>query len=467
MVFLRSKRSWLIILSLAFFSFIFLGSEYYFDAIMANVTDAAGIVNAQNIVLGASVIGFVLPNFNPVKLRKYCVIPIAAVYVVMMILMTNLSSYPGVLATGIIAFIMLGTYGTGVCYQTIAGIEDMSYLARTVGIAYALGVLFQYINNNLVKSEPVQLVVLVVTASILSGMAYWGENALAKRGEIQINADMSPERRKSVKASLVGLTVLVALMTVIFSTLDNAVTLVHTSGEFNIGQWPRLLLAISGLIAGILFDIKDRKLMVPMMYVVTILSTISIVIIKFGGTFIIGLIVFYVAAGFLVVFFMTGYMDMATYTTRPVLWAGLGRAVNNLCAFITTFMSVKLLENGNLMGILICAIVLFLAISVVTAEFLYGRYSYRDLSNFDRAINNKEKTHVKTFEDFSAEHKLTEREKEVLQALLASDEDVIQIAQSLAISRTALYRHISSMNEKTDSKSRVGLIQYYYNWMSQ
>lgn len=36
---------------------------------------------------------------------------------------------------------------------------------------------------------------------------------------------------------------LVALMTCVFSTLDNAVTLVHSSGETDIGQWPRALLA--------------------------------------------------------------------------------------------------------------------------------------------------------------------------------------------------------------------------------
>lgn len=37
-----------------------------------------------------------------------------------------------------------------------------------------------------------------------------------------------------------------------FSSLDNAVTLVHAGGSVDIGQWPRLLLAVSGLLAGML-----------------------------------------------------------------------------------------------------------------------------------------------------------------------------------------------------------------------
>ena len=42
------------------------------------------------------------------------------------------------------------------------------------------------------------------------------------------------------------LALLVVLMACVFSTLDNAMTLRHASGT-DIGQWPRLLLAFSGL----------------------------------------------------------------------------------------------------------------------------------------------------------------------------------------------------------------------------
>lgn len=55
-------------------------------------------------------------------------------------------------------------------------------------------------------------------------------------------------------------------------------------------------------------------------------------------------------------------------------------------------------------------------------------------------------------------------ECEVLETLLKSDKNVKEIAQELYISRAALYRHISNMNEKTDTKSREGLIKFYYQW---
>lgn len=61
------------------------------------------------------------------------------------------------------------------------------------------------------------------------------------------------------------------LLTCLFSTLDNAVTLVHPSGETDIVQWP--LLALSGLAAGFVFDWKSRQYMGPIMYCVMMLST--------------------------------------------------------------------------------------------------------------------------------------------------------------------------------------------------
>ena len=55
-------------------------------------------------------------------------------------------------------------------------------------------------------------------------------------------------------------------------------------------------------------------------------------------------------------------------------------------------------------------------------------------------------------------------EQEVLKMLLASDEEVQEIANRLYISRAMLYRYISSLNKKTDTNSRIGLIQFYYTW---
>ena len=65
---------------------------------------------------------------------------------------------------------------------------------------------------------------------------------------------------------------------------------------------------------------------------------------------------------------------------------------------------------------------------------------------------------------FADSFSLTEREREVLEVLLVSDENVQDIAEELMISRAALYRHLTSLNEKTGTKSRIGLVQFYYRY---
>ena len=62
------------ILMLGIFYFVFLGAEYYFDNMMAFVTDADGVVLAQNYILGSSVLGFLLyapmEKMLPVKIKR-------------------------------------------------------------------------------------------------------------------------------------------------------------------------------------------------------------------------------------------------------------------------------------------------------------------------------------------------------------------------------------------------------------
>ncbi len=68
------------------------------------------------------------------------------------------------------------------------------------------------------------------------------------------------------------------------------------------------------------------------------------------------------------------------------------------------------------------------------------------------------------FSAFADTYALTEREQEVLKMLLASDEEVQEIANRLYISRAMFYRLYFSTQQKTDTNSRIGLIQFYYTW---
>lgn len=465
---LLSKQKLVIVFSMALFNFIFLGTEYLYDNMMAYVTDAQGVVIAQSYILGASVIGFLL--FSVIcKLNKRnswnalgylgAIICVICVYVIQ-----QHASYPAILIAGLVDFCIMGIVGSAVCYLASLIIEDKKHLAKHVGVAYALGILIQFVNNNLVKNDFLQSTIIAILFAVLVGIILQMRTMKEQLSDAPVKKHNSKIKNPMVAAIVLVLCVL--LMTCIFSTLDNAVTLVHAVGEFNIGQWPRLLLAVSGLLAGFLYDMKERRYMNLIMYVVTLLSTSCVVLIQMGGSFVVGLLAFYLSAGFFVVFFMTSFMDLSYYTKIPSLWAGLGRAVNNLCAVLTGTISTMLLATGSGMVIMITALLLFAAISICVAVYAAQVVPADEKHESDAVtvIKMVEVDPVEKFEAFALAFSLTEREKEVLKVLLESEENVQEIAERLAISRAALYRHIASLQEKTNTKSRVGIMQCFYNW---
>ena len=155
-------------------------------------------------------------------------------------------------------------------------------------------------------------------------------------------------------------------------------------------------------------------------------------------------------------FFTVSFLDLAYYMKVPELWAGIGRAVNNICAVMTSALSVTLLSSKDSMAIIITALVLFVLISIAiyVCQSQFGTEETE--ADEQSVIGDTEK-----FSAFSERFSLTDREQEVLKVLLESDENVQEIAEQLLISRAALYRHIASLNEKTETKSRIGLLQFY------
>ncbi|MEE1027929.1 MAG: LuxR family transcriptional regulator [Agathobacter sp.] len=463
----KEKQNYMLIMALALFNFIFLGNEYLFDDMIAFFTNSSGVVMAQNEVLGASVLGFVLYSFIDKEIvdargRKITAIVISAISCLLVFLICMHRSFMLILLSGVGIFVLFGIMGSAICFNVSRMITDRGCLARLVGISYAFGVLLQFINNNLVKNALIQGIDIGVCIVVLTVIMLQFNYSEAKAEEN--NSDNTDNSNKPVIAA-VFLVICVALMTVIFSTLDVAVTLVHASGEFNIGQWPRLLLALSGLAAGFLFDIYGRKFMSAMMYVVTILATLCIVVIQFGGPFIIGLLIFYMPAGFFVVYFTTAFMDISFKVRNPKLWAGMGRATNNFCAFIVSAVSVALISNGSQFAVIITALILFALINISLMIYIqFDKMSDDKIGDDDKAesqvkiISEEEKLAL-----FAEKYELTAREVEVLKALIESDDNVQTIAQHLGFSRTVLYRHISSINKKTETSSRVGIIQFYHN----
>lgn len=285
-----------------------------------------------------------------------------------------------------------------------------------------------------------------------------------------------------------------------------------------------------------MFDLHSGRYRGLIMYAVTILSTTCVLIIESGGPFLPGLLIFYVSAGFFVVFFTNGFIQLSYRMQDGKLWAGMGRAANNLGAVITGVASVSLLTGDSHALTAVLALVLFVLISAsllwyynctqivigkmetgvtdgiaagATTGIVPGAATGQDLCPEATAAGNaveerpgeensrglrgtseagddtgsaglpdgesgamatgemesrKMSGRQSRMQKFAEYFHLTDREQEVLQILLLSDDGMQEIADSLFVSRAMLYRHVAALNEKTGTRSRIGLIQFYYNW---
>ena len=84
-----------------------------------------------------------------------------------------------------------------------------------------------------------------------------------------------------------------------------------------------------------------------------------------------GLIVFYLSAGFFAVFFTSGFMEISRHMRIPELWAGMGRAVNNIAAAVIANFVLTLLSSDSNLAVIILVLVGFVTVSGVAVIYTF------------------------------------------------------------------------------------------------
>ena len=522
---------------LAVFTFLFLSTEYFYVNQIAQNASSARTVNVQNYALGISAIGFclypLLFRFFRDRLHSAVFFTLTMLAIVCFVILGS-PVPPGLLtAVGMLLFLVLGILGSAVHYHFLCEISDKKYFARMVGISYGFAILLQFLNNSLISSALAEQLLLCAALLFIVFFLFRFQHRKASRSsQMPDTANSSPQvsdvtnpcphmsdtsacvssgstdpqhKLPAPSASgalpqLVLLIFLVIFMTCIFSTLDNTVTLGHADGTMDIGQWPRILLACSGLAAGFLFDLHNRRFMNLIMYCIMMLSTLSVAILQLGGSFLIGLIVFYLSSGFFVVFFTTSFLALSEDTRCPRLWAGMGRAVNNAGAALVSNLSLSLIASNSGITLIITALVLFATVSILIAAYsmlnapgvqtetggtmthkMQATCEANAIHNTKAALGNDSSAstvsdissdpdypqntpNADPFSTFSTAFSLTDREQSVFDQLVNTEKSIQEIADSLFISRRTCQRYITSIYEKVGAKSRMGLYQSYIEW---
>lgn len=453
------------IVLMGLFTFVFLSVEYMFVSRLSLLVSQQRATLSQNYVLGVSTAGFLLyplfKHFLNNRLYKLLMIITGLLSVFLTISTSYGKSFEYIFSGGIILFILLGLVGGNVYYVSACMIRNR-HLAKTAGISYFLGILLQFINHNAIHIRTIQLVILSVSMLMLFILLIENERILSRYSTDKYTAktiiESSAKGNKHNILLYISIIVLVILMACLFSTLDSAVTLVHSDGIADIGQGARILLAFSGLVAGFIFDISNRKYTGIIMYCIMILSTLCIVLLEFSKPFVAVLIVFYLSAGFFAVFFTSEFMELSQYVRIPELWAGMGRAVNNITAAVIASFVLQLLSSDNNLLKIVLILVLFVLVSIMSVIYTFEKYYFiqQFTQHTDEVTNEQDQLHKLT-----TQYSFTEREGEVFSYLVTTEDNIQTISEHMHVSRRTLERYISAIYEKTGVKSRVGLINLF------
>lgn len=352
------------ILCLALFFFTFLAGEYLFDARVAEFVPANEVVIYESIVVGASVIGYFARPF--LYYRRPQAIDATSdmtgvLLVSALLLLIMAVQFQVVIAGGLVACCALGYYGSTAHANLARRFARTPCLARAVALSYAAGILVQVLNHMVMPAGVPQQSVLIVCAIALVGLLHGTRRAKlrdesapefeAEIAELSVDASEhgakwrdNPEAKAAFQGAVVRLTVATACLTGVFAALNAGLTTSHAAGAIDLGDWPRLLLVVSALAAGALYDLRGRSYMNIIMTCAAMLSTLSFFVLITdgnGGNALAATIIFYLGTGFFVVFFTAKFAAISMYARWSYLWPCMGRVINNICSMLVTAPAVS------------------------------------------------------------------------------------------------------------------------------
>lgn len=419
-----------------------------------------------NGILAANAIGFLSYSLGyPHIPRKLYPILFSCitVFCCLSIILSIYSPIPVMALWGnLLFFFALGFLGSAVHHQIAETLDSDMHLSCIIGISYACGFLLSFLLFQWNQWPALHLTFLIISVCLLTWLLSRSSLFASPASPIHHTASDEKEHPENYKIGILFI-LIVFFMACIFAPLSRIVYETHIFFHSPLFSLP--LLAGSCLIAGFLFDIQNRRHMNLIMYCLLLFAALCVVVIRLEGPFPLGIIVFYISAGFFSVFFTSGFFNISRNMNSFRRWSGIGKVIHRISVILMSYISTLLLSIDSSIPIVIFSLFFFVLISILNALFSHFFYSVPHTPPTEQTL---EPPHKLTFEErfhlFSQQYHLTEREQEIFQCFLTSDKSIQELTKDLMISRAALYRHINTLNEKTATKGRIGLIQFYYEW---
>ena len=352
-------------------------------------------------------------------------------------------------------------YNTAMYFDTAMYSAASRYMGRLIGTGMGVAILLQFVVQKLTPQaisfiSSIFLSVAFVMYFIIRAPKDWIlENPLP----------YSADTKKEFKKALL-LIVAVVLMSLVAGMIDSVLTAFNAEKSYDIYGGVRLFYALGLILAGVLADIRERKYL-PLSTVCTILlSSVCMFFLSDKVSYFAGTALMYLYSGFYVIFFTVMFLDFAPKSSRPELWAGMGRIVRSFTVAVTVLPALNIYGavGNTVLAVVSCllSILILLVLLPYLSSAAVSPKPTEELPSESRELSPQERLKL-----YARRCSLTPRETEVLEQLLTTEDGVQEIADSLYISRRMVQRYISSIYEKTETKTRLGLFQSYMNFTAE
>ena len=355
-----------------------------------------------------------------------------------------------------LSLVSCGHIGGCVYYHHAMTFLGNPYIGRSTGIGMSIAILLQILIHNLIVTKAVFIISIAISILLVLFIIF----RLPKDWMLENPLPYSSENKTDKKTAGI-LIAAVALMSLVSGTMDAVITFFDATGEIDIYYGMRLFYALGLLAAGFLTDVQNKKYLPLATACIILLSSASTALLGSNAGAYMGIALMYFYNGFYVIFFTVMFCDFAPKTGRPEFWTGMGRVVR--CAFVALAVMpvMRVYETAGSVALVVISCALSITLLLVLLPHIVSALK-KEAEVQAEALSDEE-----LMQRFAKSHMLTPRETEVLEKLLCTEEGVQEIADGLFISRRVLQRYISSVYEKTGTKSRIGLFQNYTRYIAE
>lgn len=396
---------------------------------------------------GLFMVGLLL-SFKPISSKILNrVIGVVTLITTPLILMVFNSKEASVfLATYYILVFLIGAECVYVNYRIVsaAGQGSVTRIGMINGISLAASILLQSLFQNMHRYT-IEYSLLVISF----GMAFI---------ELSGIAEFEPEEKKQPAVEELPfkkLFIVSIIVIILFEALGNILTYslltLMSEGNFIVFSSPRLFMALTYLLMGFVADIKDMKYVPFVSFVAVLIGILNPVLLHEKSHIYLNTCIFYVIAGCINSYLVLIMWKLARGRRFAPIIAVTGRILDSVFSFIFVLPIISSLPLIDTIGIELLLIIVVMLLFVFSGQFSFS----------DDKINSASLRKISP-EEFAKRYDFTDREQEIFITALSFKGTMSELAKSLYISRSLLYRYINSICEKTGQENLQGVRNMYH-----